>query len=40
MEFVKGWFGYFELKVKNDLSVWNGLIVAGYFLVAFEIADN
>ena len=37
MEFVKAWFGCFEIKVTNVLSVLNGFVVAIHFLVDFQI---
>ena len=31
----QGWISHFELKVKNDLSVWNDFVIAIPFLVCF-----
>ena len=40
MEFDKGWFSRFEIKVSNDLSVINSFVGAINFLVSFQTPHN
>ena len=39
MEIAKGWFSFVELKLKNDLFVGNGFVIAVPFLVAFQVSN-